>query len=76
MNANVQMDTKPTATDLLANYHPGNSFFFASPHATLLAQGTLAVLPDPKGQMSLSPYQSVQRACCLSSSNQGKVSRC
>jgi isochorismate synthase len=45
MNANVHMDTKPTAADLLGDYQPGNSFFFASPHATLLAKGTLAVLP-------------------------------
>jgi isochorismate synthase len=53
MNANVQIATMPTAADLLADYRPGNSFFFASPQATLLAQGTLAVLPRSEGANEL-----------------------
>lgn len=53
MNANAQTVTKLTAADLLADYRSGKSFFFASPNATLLAQGTLAVLPRSEGANEL-----------------------
>ncbi|WP_407923752.1 isochorismate synthase DhbC [Cohnella fermenti] len=44
MNAQGQV-TEATAADLLEDYRRGHSFFFATPQATWLAEGTLAVLP-------------------------------
>src|SRR5688500_7144994 len=32
-------------SDLLATYRPGSDFFFASPHGTLLAEGTYFAVP-------------------------------
>ncbi|UKS24696.1 isochorismate synthase DhbC [Paenibacillus sp. HWE-109] len=46
MKTNIQLDREVVAADLLADYQPGSSFFFASPRATLLAQGTIADLPE------------------------------
>ncbi|RTE06431.1 isochorismate synthase DhbC [Paenibacillus whitsoniae] len=48
MNAQDQV-TEATAAELLKDYEPGQSFFFATPEATWLAQGTLAVLPSAAG---------------------------
>lgn len=45
--------TEATAAELLNDYVPGQSFFFATPGATWLAQGTLAVLPSAAGQNEL-----------------------
>ncbi|ASS65351.1 MULTISPECIES: isochorismate synthase DhbC [unclassified Paenibacillus] len=48
LNAQGQA-TEATAAELLENYQPGQSFFLATPQATWLAQGTLAVLPNEAG---------------------------
>ncbi|MDF2723021.1 MAG: isochorismate synthase DhbC [Paenibacillus sp.] len=48
MNAQGQV-TEATAAELLEDYERGHSFFFATPQATWLAQGTLAVLPNAEG---------------------------
>ncbi|NQX71715.1 isochorismate synthase DhbC [Paenibacillus alba] len=53
MKTNVQLNPEATATELLEEYRPGSSFFFASPRATLLAQGTIAVLPGSAGANEL-----------------------
>ncbi|WP_168121253.1 isochorismate synthase DhbC [Paenibacillus sp. HB172176] len=41
------------AADLIEEYQPGNAFFFATPRATWLAEGSLAVLPDAFGEGDL-----------------------
>ncbi|CAG7594824.1 Isochorismate synthase DhbC [Paenibacillus solanacearum] len=48
MNAQGQVP-EATAAELLEEYQCGHSFFFATPHATWLAQGSLAVLPSAAG---------------------------
>lgn len=45
LNAHGQV-TEAVAADLLEEYQQGHSFFFATPQATWLAQGTLALLPN------------------------------
>ncbi|MCZ8519582.1 MULTISPECIES: isochorismate synthase DhbC [Paenibacillus] len=63
MNTNIQLQSPPCAEALLEEYQPGTSFFFASPSATLLAQGTLAVLPGTAGPNELATLP--QRAAQL-----------
>ncbi|WP_426445444.1 isochorismate synthase DhbC [Paenibacillus sp. S-38] len=63
MNTNIQLQPPQIADDLLEEYRPGTSFFFASPSATLLAQGTLAVLPGTPGPNELASLP--QRAAQL-----------